>query len=802
MLCTRKKKRWLLFWIFFIVLFLGGPAAAEAEKPDPPSAVLTSRNLVYTGEMQYVTLDSLSHPLASEGYFSFQWYKNGELLSVASERLPICTVSDSGLYYCKVKFTHGGKTSETRTDTVEIRVEKREVKIPEIPSLVYTGFRQYPSIFATADYRIEENAGGEDAGEYSVVLALADAENTAFALSGGAQALDGGARVRVPYRIRRAENAFSTPFSVTSVYEGSAPSLRAFSKFGEVKYRYFSDPQGQDAISSPTLCGVYYAQAFVEESENYTALYSGLLRFEIRALTVAALRILSQPSRLSYTAFEGVSLDGLSLVATMADGSCVPVPLSAVTVSYPIGKDCLFAKDTHVLLHYGGVQLPLPVSVRRAVLDFSSVAWNASGWVYDGVEREITVASLPQSVLVSAYEGNRITDAGTHTVIAMLSFDRENYEGPTALSYTVTVARQIVPVPTVSPTVYNGAVQTAPIAPSPLYEPETVPMGVHAGGYTVPLRIRDPKNFVFEGGTETAEAVFEILPMELLAEIDGVSLWLGEKFLPPDYRIVSGVPIEGDDLGFCAVFERGKASYAFENPDYLVRFSGGSVVRTYRLPPAAEAALFLGLTGVLLFGLILFFLLFVYRKKRAPLAAEAPSVSRTCTYPMFDREKRAPLSSEDKTYLICDRERDAAEDIMLPSLSENDAAQNASEEETGETPTVEAVDVSTADALITDALAEALVMAEEREIYTEGTRHGVINVDTLSAAFLPGDTVDINRLKKKKLLAPDIGYLKVLARGSIDKPLTVYADDFSLGAIKMIALTGGRTFHVRTRQKP
>ena len=115
---------------------------------------------------------------------------------------------------------------------------------------------------------------------------------------------------------------------------------------------------------------------------------------------------------------------------------------------------------------------------------------------------------------------------------------------------------------------------------------------------------------------------------------------------------------------------------------------------------------------------------------------------------------------------------------------------------------VDAVDVSTADALITDALAEALVMVEEREIYTDGTRHGVINVDTLSAAFLPGDVVDINRLKKKKLLAPDIGYLKVLARGSIDKPLTVYADDFSLGAIKMIALTGGRTFHVRTRQRP
>ena len=112
------------------------------------------------------------------------------------------------------------------------------------------------------------------------------------------------------------------------------------------------------------------------------------------------------------------------------------------------------------------------------------------------------------------------------------------------------------------------------------------------------------------------------------------------------------------------------------------------------------------------------------------------------------------------------------------------------------------MDVSTANALITDALAEALVMADERVIYTEGSRHGVINVDTLSAAFAPGEEVDINRLKKKKLIAKDVGYLKVLARGSIDKPLTVYADDFSLGAIKMIALTGGRTFHVKTMPLP
>lgn len=801
MIRTRKKGRLLLFLVFFIVLLFGGPAAAEGEAPQAPSAALTAKSFTYTGEVQYVSLDSVSHPLASEGHFSFQWYKNGELLDVASQRLPIRTVSDSGLYYCKVIFTHNGKTSEICTDAVEIRMEKRAVEIPEIPPFSYTGYRQYPAVYATADYRVEENEGGIEAGAYSVVLSLTDVENTSFLPSSYAEPFDGGARVRVSYTVARAENAFSTPFSVTSVFEGNVPAVRAFSKFGEVKYRFFKDAEGRDAIALPTACGTYYVQAYVEESADYTALYSAVLPFEIRPLTVTALRILSMPARLSYTAFESVSLEGLSLVATVSDGSTHSVPLSAVSVTYPIGGGSLFAKDTYVLLHYGGVSVPLPVTVRRAALDFSSVAWSASGWVYDGTEREITVSSLPAGVFVSTYEGNRITDAGTHTVYAMLSYDRDNYEGPTALSHTLSVSRQEVPLPVLAPAVYNGTLQSAPIASTPLYAPVTAVRGVHAGSYAVQLRLCDAKNYVFEGGGEAVTLIFEILPLSLVAEIEDVTLLLGEKFSPPAYRIVAGAPIGEDDLGFRASFEGGKAVYIFENPDYRVRFSGGAVHRTYRLPPAAEAALFLGLTVVLLFGMIVFFLILSYRK-RSRAAAASQSGSHACTYPMFSAEKRVSLSTEDKEYLICEQEPPPApEALSLSSIPDADATGTEAESGEASEASVEAVDVSTADALITDALAEALVMTEEREIYTEGTRHGVINVDTLSAAFLAGETVDINRLKKKKLLASDVGYLKVLARGSIDKPLTVYADDFSLGAIKMIALTGGRTFHVRTRRR-
>ena len=126
---------------------------------------------------------------------------------------------------------------------------------------------------------------------------------------------------------------------------------------------------------------------------------------------------------------------------------------------------------------------------------------------------------------------------------------------------------------------------------------------------------------------------------------------------------------------------------------------------------------------------------------------------------------------------------------------------NAEEDPAKQEPVGEAVCAETADALITDALARELLTSEEVTIPTLGNRRGVVNVDTLSRNFGGGERVDINLLKEKTLIPYDTGYLKILARGVIDKPLTVYADDFSLQAVKMIALTGGEAVRARTVPK-
>ena len=73
-----------------------------------------------------------------------------------------------------------------------------------------------------------------------------------------------------------------------------------------------------------------------------------------------------------------------------------------------------------------------------------------------------------------------------------------------------------------------------------------------------------------------------------------------------------------------------------------------------------------------------------------------------------------------------------------------------------------------------------------------GGKKGIVNIDSLSRAFAPGDVVTVAAMQQRKLLKPGVGIVKVLARGALDKPLIVEAHDFSLDAVKMILLTGGK----------
>jgi ribosomal protein L18E len=124
------------------------------------------------------------------------------------------------------------------------------------------------------------------------------------------------------------------------------------------------------------------------------------------------------------------------------------------------------------------------------------------------------------------------------------------------------------------------------------------------------------------------------------------------------------------------------------------------------------------------------------------------------------------------------------------------------EEPEEEEPEVEeildTVDVQTADELMTDTVAMA-VLETVGGAKAAGMK-SIINISKINESFEANDTVDIDTLKAKKLISAKTERFKVLGDGHLDKPLTVVADSFSIQAIKMITLTGGKAIQKKSEK--
>ena len=113
-------------------------------------------------------------------------------------------------------------------------------------------------------------------------------------------------------------------------------------------------------------------------------------------------------------------------------------------------------------------------------------------------------------------------------------------------------------------------------------------------------------------------------------------------------------------------------------------------------------------------------------------------------------------------------------------------------EEPAEGPEEEpSISVAAAETMMADDEAEALVEVSEH-IAVRG-KQTIVNVDTLGEYFSNGEQVTLEKMKERiPFLNKKATEVKVLARGVLTKKLEVEADDFSLAAVKMIVLMGGK----------
>ena len=110
-------------------------------------------------------------------------------------------------------------------------------------------------------------------------------------------------------------------------------------------------------------------------------------------------------------------------------------------------------------------------------------------------------------------------------------------------------------------------------------------------------------------------------------------------------------------------------------------------------------------------------------------------------------------------------------------------------------PAVDPVDASQVDEMMTDTMAQQFVVYSDEK--GGAGKMGIINTKVISDAYLAGETVDLASLRARGLIRSDVGRIKILAVGTLNKPLTVKADAFSLQAVKMITLTGGQAIELK-----
>ncbi len=67
----------------------------------------------------------------------------------------------------------------------------------------------------------------------------------------------------------------------------------------------------------------------------------------------------------------------------------------------------------------------------------------------------------------------------------------------------------------------------------------------------------------------------------------------------------------------------------------------------------------------------------------------------------------------------------------------------------------------------------------------------IINLDSISKYFQNEEVISLSVLQDKKLISPKYNAVKVLARGTVDKPFTVEADQYSAEAKTKIVAAGG-----------
>ncbi len=584
-------------------------------------------------------------------------------------------------------------------------------------------------------------------------------------------------------------------------------------------------------VISLTFCSVFLLVDSFSVGAEENRVTSVKSDAEVAFDDVLSMEILTPPLRTEYAAFEEFSKDGLSVLAKCSDGTEKTLFQDALSVSYRTGDTLRFG-DEFVEVVYGSARTFVPITVNKAHYDVSLFRFDDCVATFDGnvhypvisgemprgvdgsvlsykfsggaahvAEGELsvtvefftqstdyeppesisrTVKIIPAPITVEWEKTSFVYDGGSHIPTASAERCSVSVSGAavgagsyTALAvsddpdYFVTngeigfrIERAVVELPTVEPLVYNGEYRTPELPDGILLQNGYAAMR-EAGQYQLTLKLADGENLVFENGKTECLCSFAILPREVKVRVSDTLRYLGGKYGESKINIISE-GVSAEELDISLVFSVGKVGAESKNPNYKLIVDEGDVVRS--LLPHPDARPLICIVALAASLTLLLVLILWKRHTRTAFMSGSDSVSSR------------------GSVLVCEK------DALLDSGGCYTALAAFS------LP----IDAAHADALISNSLAKALLYEAESRVYTSGNRKYAVGIDVLSRNFKAGARVDVNSMKERGIVPKNAAYVKVLARGSVDKPLFVYANDFGPTALKMIALSGGKSYRVKT----
>jgi len=175
-------------------------------------------------------------------------------------------------------------------------------------------------------------------------------------------------------------------------------------------------------------------------------------------------------------------------------------------------------------------------------------------------------------------------------------------------------------------------------------------------------------------------------------------------------------------------------------------------------------------------------------EEKAEIVEEQPVVEE----PIYEETNSDELEAKDEP--IAEEEPIKEEEVVEETPVEEPVVEEAPIVQPAHEIIKEEVSVTEAQEIFKDEDIVAIVQSDSvnEERYSVQGKEECVNIDTLSKVFNNGDIVDIKALKAKKLVSKNAQRVKILARGKLNKSLTVYADNYSTDAAKMIVACGGK----------